>query len=148
MGIDVVSRLGGGQATRPPGSEQGAARGNPRNTTAPSTLPDLVEAHQAAAATGATPAERPHPTDEASLMKAVEEANSLAGAAFSQRDRSVSFSRDEDSGRLVMTIRDKENGEETTRQLPPEAFLQMLERLREARGEGDSRSPSLVELDA
>ena len=82
-------------------------------------------------------------------MKAVEEANSLAEIAFEQRERSVRFSRDEDSGRLVMTIREKASGEEDVRQLPPESFLKMLERLREARGEGDGqRPPALLDLNA
>lgn len=147
MTIEVLSRLGG-QATRPPAAEGSYARSNPRNATAPSTTPDLAAANQGALP-GAPPAEGPRPTQEASLMKAVEEANSLAEIAFEQRERSVRFSRDEDSGRLVMTIREKASGEEDVRQLPPESFLKMLERLREARGEGDGqRPPALLDLNA
>ncbi|MFN3201824.1 MAG: flagellar protein FlaG [Bradymonadia bacterium] len=149
MAIDVLNRLGGGQATRPPTAESAAARSNPRNAAAPSTATDLSDPARQGAGPLGTPAEGILPKNEVSLTKAVEEANSLAEVAYDQSERSVRFSRDEASGRLVMTIKEKESGEETVRQLPPEAFLKMLERLKEARGERDAkRAPALVNVSA
>jgi hypothetical protein len=68
-------------------------------------------------------------TDPALLTRAVEQANAAAEAAMRAKNRSVEFGLDSESGRVTMLIREERNGSEVTRQIPPDTFLQMVERL-------------------
>ena len=85
------------------------------------------------------------PKEPEGLDRAIEEANSLAEATMRATNRSVTFGRDEPTGRVVITIREEKNGEEISRQIPPAAFLKLVERLREAR-EGEAPAGGLIDF--
>ena len=67
--------------------------------------------------------------DPALMTRAVEQANTAAEAALRATNRSVNFQYDDRSGRVKMTITEERNGKEVTRQIPPDDFLDMVDRL-------------------
>lgn len=85
--------------------------------------------------------------DPALMTRAVEQANAAVETAMRARNRSVEFGFDAQSGRVTMLIREEQNGSEVTRQIPPDTFLKMVERL-EGFQEGQDLPPgTLVSLD-
>lgn len=147
MAIDSVRTLSG-HLPRGPVSDGGRAA--PRNAA-----PPVGDTEQPGQRPGEVAPVRPEPgaqqpVEETSLMRAVDEANALAEAQLTTRTRSVTFEQHTVSGRQVITIKEEAaNGEVTTRQLPPDSFLRMLERLKEARGEGEEVRPgTLVDVSA
>lgn len=102
---------------------------------------EAVQTRTEAAAQGAAT-----PPEPDTLARAVEEANTLAESALRATNRSVTFGRDEESGRIVITIREKRNGEEVSRQIPPQSMLRLVEKLRAAVEEGSALG-SLIDLD-
>ena len=68
--------------------------------------------------------------DPTVMTRAVEQANSVAEVALRAKNRTVAFQYDDRSGRVTMTITEEQNGEEVTRQIPPDDFLDMVERLK------------------
>jgi uncharacterized FlaG/YvyC family protein len=86
------------------------------------------------------------PPDPPELARAVEDANAVAESIFRATNRKVTFGRDENSGRVVIKVREERGEEVEVRQIPPQQFLRLLERLRTAR-EGGSLSGAFVDLD-
>lgn len=64
-------------------------------------------------------------------QKLIDEANRLMEKEMEQSERRITFQKDEDSGRVLIHIREKIGEETTTRQIPPQSFLKMLRQLRE-----------------
>jgi hypothetical protein len=75
--------------------------------------------------------------DPALMTRAVEQANAVSETALRATNRSVNFQFDDRSGRVTMTITEERNGEEVTRQIPPDDFLDMVDRL-QGYSEGDA----------
>lgn len=81
------------------------------------------------------------------LNRAVEQANALAESALRATNRSVTFARDDGSGRMTITIREEVDGEEVSRQIPPNHFLKVVERLRQLQESGDAPRGALIDID-
>jgi uncharacterized FlaG/YvyC family protein len=86
------------------------------------------------------------PPDPATLTRAVEDANALAETVLRSGSRSVQFGRDEQSGLVVIKIREQRDGEVVERQIPEPDFVRLVHRLRQA-AEGGSASGALIDLD-
>jgi uncharacterized FlaG/YvyC family protein len=86
--------------------------------------------------------------DPAQVSRAVEQANDVAESLFRAGRRSVEFGIHQDSGRVTITIREEQNGEEVVREIPPRKFLQMAEQLQSLAAEGEKYRGTLVSLDA
>ena len=85
--------------------------------------------------------------DPTQLTRAVEQANSASEAVLRAKNRSIEFDYDDRSGRVTMTIKEEFNGREVTRQIPPDEFLSMVERLK-GYSEGDELpAGTLLSLD-
>lgn len=74
--------------------------------------------------------------DPAQLTRAVEQANAVTETVMRAKNRSIEFGLDQRSGRVTMTIIEEQNGKEVTRQIPPDEFLAMVDRLK-GYSEGD-----------
>ena len=85
--------------------------------------------------------------DPALVTRAVEQANVAAETAMRAKNRSVEFGFDMESGRVTMLIREELNGSEVTRQIPPDTFLQMVERLQGFQEGQDLPPGTLFSLD-
>ena len=55
----------------------------------------------------------------------------LAESALRATNRSIEFAHDEGSGRMTITIKEEVDGEEVSRQIPPNHFLKVVERLKQ-----------------
>ena len=86
--------------------------------------------------------------DAAQVSRAVEQANDVAESLFRANHRSVEFGFHHDSGRVTITIREEQNGEEVVREIPPRKFLQVAEQLQSMASHGESYRGTLVSLDA
>jgi len=85
--------------------------------------------------------------DPTLMTRAVEQANTVSEAVLRAKNRSIEFAFDDRSGRVTMTIREELNGQEVTRQIPPDEFLSMVDRLK-GYSEGDELPPgTLLNLD-
>lgn len=145
MAINVNQVFSGGAIRNPGAGDQAVKRTSGRNATEPSADTEL--APESATGAGAAANVRPdaRPVEAQSLDRAIEEANALSETTLRARNRSVTFGRDDGSGRITITIREEVDGEETTRQIPPPAFLELVERLKRL-GEGETRG-ALIDLD-
>ena len=147
-----VNQAFAGQPIRTPtvGESLNSKGGSPANATAPAAETDLEEGGIAppkvepgSSATGAEQVSAPQ-----SLDKAVEQANALAEANLRATNRSVTFSKDERSGRIQITIREEGvGGEEVLRQIPPSSFFKLVERLQSLNDDGGPPRGALVDLD-
>ena len=86
--------------------------------------------------------------DPAIIPRAVEQANSLAETAMRAQQRSVEFSYRENSDRVVMTIREERNGEEIVREIPPQQFFELVDKLQTLAETKDTPRGTLVSIDA
>ena len=86
--------------------------------------------------------------DPAQVSRAVEQANDAAESLFRASNRSVEFGFHHDSGRITITIREEQNGEEVVREIPPRKFLQVAEQLQNLSVEGEQYRGAFVSLDA
>ncbi len=83
-----------------------------------------------------------------SLDRAVEQANAIAEVNLRATNRSVTFSKDDNSGRIQITIREEgADGEEVLRQIPPSSFFKFVERLQSLNDGSDGHRGALVDLD-
>lgn len=141
MALNVNQALVG-QAVRSPAIGESLAnqRGSPPKKGV-EAVGDVESVSQASAsAVAADAAGAPSSTLQAKLAesaeavdlnKAVEQANALAESALRATNRSIQFARDEGSGRMTITIREEVDGEEVSRQIPPNHFLKVVERLKQ-----------------
>ena len=136
MAINVYQAYAG-QAIRPTSvGESPARRGQSADTTPAVSQVEAPKGEQVAQTLGGMGPENgleavlQTAVDPAVVTRAVEQANAASEAALRAKNRSVQFGYDARSGRVTMTIREKHNGEEVTRQIPPMAFLDMVDRLR------------------
>lgn len=147
MAINVNSVLAG-QTARTPALHEALAtqRARPeRDVAVPSTETDLPEGPAGAAARSSDelqPAAQPMVLD-----KAVEEANALAESTLRATNRSVAFNRHESSGRTVISISEEVNGETVTREIPPNQFLKLVDKLRDLVNSNEPPRGALVDLD-
>ena len=86
--------------------------------------------------------------DPAQVSRAVEQANDAAESLFREGHRSIEFGFHRDSGRITITIREEQNGEEVVREIPPRKFLQVAENLQSLAAQGEEYRGTLVSLDA
>ncbi len=82
------------------------------------------------------------------LDRAVEAANALAEVVLRATNRSVTFSKDNGSGRIQITIRENgPNGEEVLRQIPPSSFFKLVESLKAMNDGTNAHRGALVDFD-
>ena len=82
--------------------------------------------------------------DPAQVTRAVEQANAISETTLRARNRSVEFQYDDGSGRVTMTITEERNGEQVSRQIPPDEFLALAERLKEYADDGSGYPPGML----
>lgn len=156
MAINISQAFAGQPIRTPVAGELAAQRGSPRTESAAPvaeveqsiTERRVAEAAEANAESGISVAIKQ--TEEVDLTKAVEQANAAAESALRATNRSIVFEKDDNSGRVKITITEEVNGEEVTRQIPPNEFLKVAERLRELSAEGSEAVPprgTLINVD-
>ncbi len=151
MAINVNQAFAGQGIRRPSVGESLNSRGgSPANATAPAAETDLQEGGIAPPkvepGSPADPAEQVQAPQ--SLDRAIEEANAISEANLRATNRSVTFSKDDSSGRIKITIREEGiNGEEVLRQIPPSSFFKLVDKLQSlGDGSGDHQG-ALVDLE-
>jgi hypothetical protein len=128
-------------------------RGRSNSETAPVSETEVSSAEKTANALGTPGPESGlealamSSVDPALMTRAVEQANAVAETALRAKNRSVNFQFDDRSGRVKMTITEERNGEEVTRQIPPDDFLQMVDRLKGFSEGGELPRGTLLSLD-
>lgn len=141
-----------GQAIRKPSVSESLnpPRGGAVNAAAPAAETDLQEGGvappRAEPGGSVRQAEQVHAPQN--LDRAVEQANAIAEANLRATNRSVTFSKDDSSGRIQITIREEgADGEEVLRQIPPSSFFRLVERLQSLNDGSDGHRGALVDLD-
>jgi hypothetical protein len=86
--------------------------------------------------------------DPAIIPRAVKQANSLAETALRSQQRSVEFTYREESDRVVMTIREEVDGEEVVREIPPQQFLELIDKLQNLSDTKETPRGTLLSIDA
>lgn len=151
MSITIHKQLSGVAAVRSPSSADSpaSARGHPRGSSAPGTPTEASRDHPAReigpmiqSALAVDDSKAPAPSEQA-----VEQANALSESVLRSSRRSVEFDRDAGSGRIVMTIREDDNGEITERQIPPDEFIRVVRKL-EALAQGEAPAGGFVDFKA
>jgi uncharacterized FlaG/YvyC family protein len=153
MAINVYQAYAG-QPIRSSTVGDSPARRSPSNVeTAPVSEVEVPKAESVANTLGAAGPESGleavarASVDPAQMTRAVEQANAVTETVMRAKNRSIEFGLDQRSGRVTMTIKEERNGEEVTRQIPPDEFLAMVDRLE---GYGDAEelpSGTLFSLD-
>ncbi len=151
MAFQIHQLISGQAAIRPPTPDVLSARASSRAAASAASATELARAAapgQTASATELAAVEAGAPIDAPELDRAVEEANTLAEASLRATNRSVTFGRDEGSGRVTITIKEEANGKTLERQIPQEALLRLVERLRSLGEDRRATSGSIVEIKA
>jgi uncharacterized FlaG/YvyC family protein len=150
MAINVNQALAGLPIRTPAVGEALNSRGgSPANAAAPAAETDLQEGGIAPpkVVPGSGANTKAQVSAPQSLDKAVEQANRLAEANLRATNRSVTFSKDDQSGRIQITIRSEGvDGEEVLRQIPPSSFFKLVERLEALNASEDGHRGALVDL--
>ena len=99
---------------------------SPSLVVRPETQPEVSKPQAQSPTPAVRAADNGSETGPGSTLQAVELANSVADFF----DRKISFSYDERIDRVIVTVL-KESTEEVVRQIPPEAIIELIAKLRE-----------------
>ena len=143
-----------GQSAQRPHAARGSPSGNSDSKSTDSVelsgaQEDLLSYTSSASESGLQAVALAQAQDPVFVARSVEEANAIADARLSTRDRKVEFGLHEPSGRITIKITEEHNGSVVERELPPKAFLKLYERLRETQTLDGVSAPkgSLVDFD-
>ncbi len=150
MAINVnLAFAGQGVRSASVGESLNKARGGPERVSPPASETELANASAPRIEAPASDPQAPAKVEPPSLDKAIEAANAIAESNLRATNRSVTFSKDDRSGRIQITIREKGvNGEEVLRQIPPSSFFKMVERLSSLNENGEAHRGALLDIES